>query len=270
MAKRLPIFLSLLVLAILLTACGLLREPEQASGTIEAIPLEITEQTATSPAGMATGETKDDTSAAPTPGEPGSGEGEAQEEPNLTGEADDEPGGVRIYQISQAASQVRFEIDEELRGAPKTVVGVTDQVAGEIALDLSDLSTAQLGVIQINARTLRTDSDRRDRAIQNEILDTDVHEFVTFTPVAINGLPDAVGLGEEVSFTVDGELTIRDVTQPATFDIVATAVSENEVRGTAVTTISRESYGLRIPSVPMVPNVEEEVALYLNFVAHAG
>lgn len=79
MAKRLPIFLSLLVLAILLTACGLLREPEQASGTIEAIPLEITEQTATSPAGMATGETKDDTSAAPTPGEPESGGGEAQE-----------------------------------------------------------------------------------------------------------------------------------------------------------------------------------------------
>lgn len=269
MVKRLPLFLPLILLVALLSACGLLREPEQASGTIEAIPLEITEQPAATPTAAATVEPVEEASAATAPSATGSGEGDVQE-PTHTPESAQETAGIRIFQISQADSRVRFEIDEELRGEPKTVVGVTDQVAGEIALDFSDLSTAQIGVIQINARTLQTDSDRRDRAIQNEILDTGAYEFITFTPSAVNDLPNATGIGEEVAFTVDGDLTIRDVTQPATFDVVATAVSESEVRGTAVTTIDREAFGLRIPSVPMVANVEEEVELYIEFVARTG
>ncbi len=261
MTKRLLMFFPLLLLPLLLTACGLLREPEQASGTIEAVPLGLTEGTTTVPETTVTEPTADtlaESEAASSA--PESGEEESEEEPT----------GVRIYQISQADSRVRFELDEELRGQPKTVVGTTDQVAGEIALDFSDLSTVQMGVIQINARTLQTDSDRRDRAIQNEILDTGAYEFVTFTPITINDLPDAAGIGEEVAFTIDGNLTIRDVTQPVTFDVVATAVSETDLRGTAVATISREAYGLRIPSVPLVANVEEEVKLTIDFVAHAG
>ncbi|MDX1688375.1 MAG: YceI family protein [Candidatus Promineifilaceae bacterium] len=96
------------------------------------------------------------------------------------------------------------------------------------------------------------------------------NEFITFTPVGINDLPDAAGIGEEVAFTVDGNLTIRDVTQPETFNVVAAAVSDTELRGTAAATISREAYGLRITRVPLVANVEKEVELTIDFVAHAG
>ena len=46
-----------------------------------------------------------------------------------------------------------------------------------------------------------------------------------------NGWPDTIGPGDEVSFTIEGDLTIRDITQRATFDIVATVVSETEVQG---------------------------------------
>ena len=35
-----------------------------------------------------------------------------------------------VYQIDPAASQVRFELDEDLRGQRTTVIGVTHQVAG--------------------------------------------------------------------------------------------------------------------------------------------
>lgn len=100
-------------------------------------------------------------------------------------------GTVVIFQISPADSQVRFELDEDLRGSRVTVVGTTDQVAGEIAVNLADLAQTQVGVIQINARTLATDNNFRNRAIQNEILDTGANEFITFTPTAVNGLPPA-------------------------------------------------------------------------------
>jgi polyisoprenoid-binding protein YceI len=220
---------------VMVSACSILQEPEEASAPIEAIPLEEATE--------APAETTE------------------EEEP-----AEEESGSsVVIFQINPDNSSVSFVLDEELRGQPKTVVGETNQVAGEIAFDKNDLSTAQVGVIQVNARTLATDNDFRNRALNNEILETGDHEFITFTPTAINGLPDSVEPGESVSFTLVGDLTIRDITNEATFDVEATLVSDTEFTGTASTIVTRTDYGLVIPSVPNVANVEEEVELYIDF-----
>jgi polyisoprenoid-binding protein YceI len=100
-----------------------------------------------------------------------------------------------VFEIVPAESQASFQIDELLRGALFTVVGTTDQVAGQVAVDPSDPASAQLGTIQINARTLATDDERRDRAIANRILLTDAHEYITFTPTAITGLPATATVG---------------------------------------------------------------------------
>lgn len=178
--------------------------------------------------------------------------------------------GLTVFQISSTDSQVRFQLDEDLRGSRITVVGSTNQVAGEIALDFNDLTTVEVGVIQINARTLATDNNMRNRAIQNQILDTGSYEYITFTPTAVNGLPDSISVGDSVSFTLGGELTIRDVTSPATLTVEATAVSATQIRGTASTIVTRETYGLTIPNVPNVANVEDEVELTIDFVANAS
>jgi polyisoprenoid-binding protein YceI len=254
--KRPSMYLPLAAAAFLLaSACGLLREPEAARSPIEAIPVEV--KTSAPGAG--------DSRAVPETLEPAA----ATASPDLT-ESQTEPqseADLRIYTISQADSQARFELDEDLRGERKTVVGITDQVAGEIALDLNDLSKTQVGVILINARTLLTDNNLRNRAIQNEILDTGDFEFITFTPRAIAGLPASVAIGEEVSFTIEGDLTIRDITRPVLFNVAARAVSEEEFSGTASAVIHRADFDLNIPSVPNVANVEEEVELYIEFVA---
>jgi polyisoprenoid-binding protein YceI len=241
---RKPIFLLLATITLgLASACGLLREPEAASNPIEAIPLTVEAEPAT----------------------------ETEEPTTVTSEPDPQiSSGATVYSISQAESQVRFELDEDLRGERKTVVGVTDQVAGEIALDLKDLSTAQVGVMQINARTLLTDSNLRNRAIQNEILDTGSFEFVTFTPQAISGLPASIAIGEEISFTIEGSLTIRDITVPVIFNVIAHLDSEQQLSGTASAVIDRADFNLNIPSVPNVANVEEQVELYIDFVANAS
>ena len=47
-------------------------------------------------------------------------------------------------------------------------------------------------------------------------------------------------------------------------------MSETQVAGTASTLVNRVDYDLIIPSVPNVANVEEEVELYIDFVANAG
>lgn len=233
----------LIVVALLATAC-VLQEPEEASAPIEAIPLD----------NRATG----DEAAAPETGAESETAGpEAALDENM----------VQIYEIVQAETEARFELDEDLRGQRQTVVGITDQVAGQIAFGYDDLSTAAVGPIQINARTLATDNRMRNRAINNFILNTGDFEFITFEPGEVIGLPTNVEVGDTVEFTMVGDLTIRAVTNQVEFDVVATLVSADRFEGSASTTVTRGDYGLQIPSVPNVANVEEEVLLTIDFVA---
>jgi len=256
--NKLTVYLLLTLIAVFaLAGCGVLQEPEAASGPIEAIPL------ATQSAGVAPAATEavEATQPAADP---------ALDEPTAETPTDAPATEARIFTIDSAASEVRFQLDEDLRGARTTVVGVTDQVAGQLSLNLADLSQTEVGVIQINARTLQTDNNFRNRAIQNEILDTGAFEFITFTPTGVEGLPAGVAVGEAVTFTLVGDLTIRDVTLPATFTVEAMVVSDTQIAGSATAIVNRTDFDLQIPNVPSVANVEEDVELYIDFTANAS
>ncbi len=173
-----------------------------------------------------------------------------------------------LYRISQDESQVSFTLTEDLRGVPTTVVGTTDQIAGDIVVDFTTPSNSQVGQIRINARTLVTDNEFRNRAIRGEILESskDEYEFIEFTPTAVTGLPAAVTAGETITFQLTGDLKIRNITQSVTFDVTATA-TEERLEGSATVVVTRTQYNLVIPSAPGVANVSEEVTLQIDFVA---
>jgi polyisoprenoid-binding protein YceI len=177
-----------------------------------------------------------------------------------------------VYTLSQEASQAEYNIYELLNGQDKTVVGTTDQVAGEIALNLADLSQSQIGELRINARTFATDNDRRDNAVARFVLqsETDANEFIVFQPTAITGLSGSASVGDSVTFQVMGDLTVAGVTQSVTFDVTATVQSDTQIAGTAQTVISRAAFNLSIPEVPSVANVGDDVTLKLAFVADAA
>jgi polyisoprenoid-binding protein YceI len=175
-------------------------------------------------------------------------------------------GSLRVYNIVSSESEVSFNIYELLRGEPKDVIGTTDQVAGQVAVDPNELSTAQIGEIRINARDLATDDDRRNNAIRNRILFTDRYEYITFKPTAIEGLSGSGALGQPYTFRVTGDMTIKDITRPVVFDVTLTAESEERLVGVAQGTIQRSDFDLTVPSVPFVANVGESVALEIRFV----
>ena len=180
-------------------------------------------------------------------------------------------GDAKLFRIVPEESEARYEIDELLRGEPTRVVGLTDQVAGDIIVDFANASASQVGVIRINVRTMETPEDRRDRAVRSRILQSaeDQFEFVDFTPTALEGLPDAVAVGDTVSFTIVGDLKIREITAEARFQATVTVVAEDRLEGTAEATILRSTYNLVIPQVPFVADVGEEVLLGIKFVATA-
>lgn len=177
--------------------------------------------------------------------------------------------GPRIFEIQQSASQASFTIEEILRGNETTVIGVTDQVAGQILLDLENPGSTQVGIIQVNARTLATDVENRNRAIRNQILDVDEFEFISFEPGSIEGLPELIEIGQSYAVIIRGDLSIRHITNEATFEASITIDSADQISGSASAIIQRADYELTIPQVPNVAGVEESVIVALRFIALA-
>ncbi|NDJ51872.1 MAG: YceI family protein [Chloroflexi bacterium] len=180
-----------------------------------------------------------------------------------------EANGLPVFVIQPDESEARFAIDEVLRTGAFTVVGTTDQVAGEIAADYEQPQLTQLGVIRINVRTLRTDNNLRNFALWSQILNSDQpeFEFAEFAPQEVIGLPTEVTVGEAFEFSINGDLTVRGVTQPVEFEVSVTPEAANRLSGSARAVVRYEDFGIRIPDVPQVVSADENVRLELDFVA---
>jgi len=205
---------------------------------------------------------------------PATGQAAATQPPAPDSSAPAEPAapqaGEIIFTIVPGESEARFSIDEVLAGSPNLVVGTTNDVQGEIRVDPQNPEGASTGPITIGADSLATDNSFRNRAIANFILQTGNYPTVSFTPEMIEGLPATVSVGDAFSFKVTGQLTIRDISQPVTFAVSVQVESETRISGTAQATIQRADFDLRIPSVPQVASVSEQVLLELDFVASSG
>lgn len=174
------------------------------------------------------------------------------------------------FVIESEESQATFTLNEVLRGEPQTVVGATSELAGQFVLDLEDLTQTQFSDFVVNARTFTTGSSNRDRAIRGPIIlnsATDEFEFITFSVKEALGLDGSAGLGDTLTFTLVGDLTIRDQTNEVEFEVTATLVDASTVDGTATADVLRSDFGIGIPNVPSVADVTDEVTLQLEFVA---
>ena len=198
-------------------------------------------------------------------GDTDEGAGPQEEGDETVEEPVDSPDVVELE--FSGGTEARFSIYEDLRGEPFTVVGVTTEVVGRVRVDPSDLSRSEMGEILINARTFATDSSNRDRAIRGPILAAEQYEFITFRPAEITGLSGAAEDGGEYSFSVAGELTVREITRPVTFAVMAHWSADGRLEGLASATVLRSDFGLAVPSVPFVANVADEVGLELAFTA---
>ncbi|MBX7233884.1 MAG: YceI family protein [Caldilineales bacterium] len=269
MSKRISAILAVAAIVglvvVVFVAYTFLKTPEEASQPIAALPIAtpapatLTPAPTQAPAAILTTEAAEADSSATPASEPAAGPTPGPG-PAATGPV--------IFEIVQQATEARFVIQEVLRGADNTVVGVTNQAAGQISIDAANPANSQIGVIQVNARTLTTDNNFRNRAIKNQILRTNDFEFITFAPTEIRGMPASVLPGDTVAFQVAGNLTITDVTRPVVFDVTVTAVSTEQIKGLAETRILWRDFGLFIPDSPSVDTVADDVTLQLEFTAN--
>jgi polyisoprenoid-binding protein YceI len=178
--------------------------------------------------------------------------------------------GATTFQIIPEESEVRFRLGEVFLGTPKDVVGVTRQFSGEITVNPRNPAASSVGIIQIEAATLVTDNERRDAAVRRFILQTEEYPTITLAPSTLDGMPASVAVGDQFTFQVLGDLQIRNIVHPVTFDVTINVISESELTGTAITQILRSDYELTIPNVPSVTDVSDEVELTFDFTARAN
>ncbi|MGB7342118.1 MAG: YceI family protein [Phototrophicaceae bacterium] len=200
------------------------------------------------------------------------GDGEASQDIADVAQTVDDAGTATVMTIVSDESEASFTLEEDLRGTRTTVVGVTDQVGGEIAINFDNPTASTIGTITINARTIATDNDFRNQALRSQILRSarDEYEFITFEPTSITGLPDSITIGETYTFDIIGNLTIIDTTEEVTFTTDVTIVSETEISGSASSSVIYADWGINIPNVPGVANVETDADLVINFVARTA
>lgn len=182
-----------------------------------------------------------------------------------------ESAALTEYALVGEESMASFELGEILAGRPNQVVGTTRDVEGEFRLDFTQPAATEFGAITIDANTLITDDDRRNGAIRRFILETgrEGNESIVFQPLSADGLPASVEVGATYPLSLSGELTIHGVSSPATFEGEVAVASADRIEGSFETTVRWSDYGLSIPQVPSVADVDEEVKLSLDFVAIA-
>ena len=187
--------------------------------------------------------------------------------PTLTASAD-----TTIFTIDSSSSKATFTIDEILFGKPNTVVGETNQIAGQIAINTKDPSQSKIGEIKVDVSTLTTDNPLRNRTLQGRILETDdpSNQYATFVASSISGLPSSIAVGQEVSFKITGALTVHGVTKTETFDATVKVVSEKQITGQAQTTVKYSDFNISVPDVPSVTGLGDTVKLAIDFTATAG
>ena len=168
-----------------------------------------------------------------------------------------------VYKISQEKSLVTFEMNELLNNKPKLVVGTTTEIGGEVALKDGKIT---FGDLAINAKTFVTDNENRNRAIVNLILKSNKveNEFITFEPSMSTST--VIELGKKAVFDISGNLTISGVTKTAVFNVELVA-TEDSVSGKATTRIKRSDFGLVIPNLSFIANVDDEFPITVDVVA---
>jgi polyisoprenoid-binding protein YceI len=73
-------------------------------------------------------------------------------------------------------------------------------------------------------------------------------------------------MGDEITFQITGDLTVRQATLPVTFEVKARLLN-NELSGTAETTVSLGDFGVGPIEIAGMLKTEDTARLVLNFVA---
>lgn len=188
------------------------------------------------------------TTAAPTPdGTTGATTAEtapADSAPTTTEAADSFDGDW----VPTTASEFGYRVEEVLAGVNTTAVGRSNEIEGLLTIEGT---TATVVDITVQIENITSDESRRDSQFRGRIMNAAEFPTATFVltePIDFGRIP--VG-DEQVTATATGELTLRGVTNPVTFEVTA-QTTDGRIGVLGSIPVLFEDYGIENPSFGVV------------------
>lgn len=176
--------------------------------------------------------------------------------------------GVR-FTVAATGNKARYRVREQLvrRDLPNDAIGETGEISGAITVDSTGQPVRAQSRIVVRTGSFKSDSDRRDGYVRNRLFVANEFPTVELVPTAIRGLatvPPAGAAAGPLSFQVIGDLTVKGVTRPTTWQVTARQ-NGNVLTGQAKTAFTFEDFGLTQPRVPVVLSVADTIRLEYDF-----
>jgi polyisoprenoid-binding protein YceI len=170
------------------------------------------------------------------------------------------------FVVAPEGNEARYMIREQLAriSFPSDAVGRTTNVTGQLVLDERGAVVGAQSRFVIDLASITSDQDRRDNYVRRNTLTTAEYPSATFAPTAVRGLTWPLPQRSELTFQLIGELTVRDVTRPVTWQVTAT-IANGVISGLAATRLTFEQFSLQKPRVASVLSVEDEIRLEYEF-----
>ncbi len=188
-----------------------------------------------------------------------------------------EPTETRRFVVVADASTASYVVNEEffagalakygIEAGNAEVIGSTTAIQGELRLNLADPTNALVaGRFAVNLPSLATTRSQRDDWIRNNALESNKYPTAEFVATAIENAPTAYTEGEEVTFQLLGDLTVRDITQAVTFDVTAT-FSGDTITGVATAPMQLTDFGFSPPSFANTLTVANDFTIRIELTA---
>ncbi len=185
--------------------------------------------------------------------------------------------GTRTFTVVPEASQAAYVVDEEflaqaldklgIAAGTTIVVGSTNDVAGSLSINLDDKSVGE-NQFTVNMTTLSTDQNRRDNWIRENGPSFNSFPEASFVATSVENAPESYVEGQEATFQLVGDLTVRDVTVPATFDVTAT-INGDTLTGVAEAGLRMSDFGIDPPNFAQTLTVADPFKVRMELTAQA-
>jgi len=170
------------------------------------------------------------------------------------------------YVASGPGNKARYRVRERLLGKDfdNDAVGETSAITGSIALDAQGAVVRTGSGFSVEMAGLKSDQSRRDTYVRNRVLATNSFPTTRFAITGVRGLASPLPTSGKVQFQLLGDLTVKGVTRPTTWNVAATVIGDR-LNGTASTLFTFEQFELTRPKVSVLLSVNDTIRLEYDF-----
>jgi len=168
--------------------------------------------------------------------------------------------------LAATGNAARYRVRERLVGhdLPNDAIGETTKLTGAIAFDSNGKVIREASKFTVDAGSFVSDKDRRDGFVRGRLLDAEQYPTVVLVPTDVRGMTIPLPKTGTRPFEMTGELTVRGVTRPTTWNGTV-QFKEGTVSGSAATAFTFDDIQMEQPRVPVLLSVADTIRLEITF-----